>query len=296
MQISHKIELNPNNHQRTYFKKACGVARFTWNWALAEWERQYQLSKNSANFSKPNALQLKKQFNALKKQEFPWMYEVTKYASQQPFIHLQRAYSDFFKKKRNKPKFKKRGRCRERFYIGGDQVQTVGKKIKIPNLGWVRMKETLHYGGNINGVTISRRADRWVVSFSMEVEVNMIPCKNQAGVGVDLGVNRLATLSTGEVIENARPLHHQLRRLKRYQRQLSNAKRKGSKNYAKQQTKIAKLHKRIQDKRQNDLHQLTRYLTKEYKNIVIEDLHVKGMMKNRKLSRHIADVGFYEFR
>src|SRR5690349_2519944 len=101
--LTHKIQFDATCKQKQYFSKACGTARFTWNWALAKWEENYKAGM------KTNALELKKEFNALKKEEFPWVYEVTKYASQQPFIHLQRAYQRFFEKKAKRPKFKKKG-------------------------------------------------------------------------------------------------------------------------------------------------------------------------------------------
>ncbi len=111
MQTSHKIRLNPNNKQVTYFQKACGTARFVWNWGLAQWQQQYQQGQ------KPKVLNLKKQLNSIKKAEFPWIYEVTKYASQQPFINLGKAFKRFFKKQSAYPKFKKKG-VSDSFYIG----------------------------------------------------------------------------------------------------------------------------------------------------------------------------------
>ena len=134
--LSHKIALDPNYKQEQYFKKACGIARFTWNWALEEWNRQYQSGL------KPKALELKKQFNAIKPIEFPWMYEVTKYASQQAFIHLQTAFNRFFQGSSRYPQFKKKGH-HDSFYIGNDQIQLDGKRIKLPKLGWIKMREAL---------------------------------------------------------------------------------------------------------------------------------------------------------
>ncbi len=127
--LAHKIELKPNNKQITYFKKACGISRLAWNWGLANWQEQYK------NGLKPSGMSLKKEFNALKPKDFPFTYEVTKYASQQPFIQLQEAYNRFFKKLGGKPKFKKKNKSIDSFYIGGDQIKVIGKKVKIPNLG-----------------------------------------------------------------------------------------------------------------------------------------------------------------
>ena len=119
-------------------------------------------------------MSLKKQLNAVKKADFPWMYEVTKYASQQPFIFLQRAWNDFLKgkitngKRAGKPRFKKKGKSFDSFYVGGDQVKVSGRFVKVPNLGWLKMSEPIKYGGHINSMTISRTADTWFVSFSMD--------------------------------------------------------------------------------------------------------------------------------
>lgn len=305
MDIAFKTQLLPNNKQRTYFAKASGIARFTWNWALAEWDRQYAMHKDG-NGDRPSGMALKRQFNALKKSDFPWVYEVTKYASQQPFISLQKAFSDWMKDlkstkpqhlKKRRPRFKKKGKAADSFYVGGDQVKVDGSRVKVPNLGWVRMAEPVKYGGHINSMTISRKADKWFVSFSMNVEVCPLPSKNQARCGVDLGIKALATISQGDIREweSPKPLQQALCKIARYQRRLAK-KSKGSAGYRKLKNRIARLHKRIGDIRANTLHQITSYLSTHFAEVVIEDLNVKGMMANRKLARHIADVGFYEFR
>ena len=162
MQIAHKIELKPNNKQRTYFKKACGVARHSWNWGLDQWNFFYKLKtslpKEAADEIKISGMKLKKDFNAIKKIEFPWTGEVTKYAAQQPFIQLQSGWKRFFSGLGGKPKFKKKGQSTDSFYIGGDQVKVKDKKIWVPNLGYVRLKESLRFDGKINSATFSRSA------------------------------------------------------------------------------------------------------------------------------------------
>lgn len=303
MKIAFKTQLLANNKQATHLYKACGVARFAWNWGLAAWNEQYKACIEGKSQSKPSGLTLKKQLNAIKKDQFPWMYEVTKYASQQPFIFLNRAWSDYFKKKKQsgkpvgRPRFKKKGKSIDSFYVGGDQVVISGRLVKVPNLGWLKMAEPVKYGGHVNGMTVTRCADKWYVSFSMDIDVSMLPGKSQARCGVDLGINKLATLSRGAIRywDTPNPLQSALRKLARYQRRLVK-KVKSSKGYQRLKMKIARLHKRIADIRRNTLHQLTRYLTKHFADVVIEDLNVKGMLANKRLSRHIADVGFYEFR
>ncbi len=297
MKIAFKTRLFTNNQQATYMAQACGVARFTWNWALANWNLQYQEFKEGKRAKKATGMSLKKELNTIKQAAFPWMYQVTKYASQQPFIFLNRAWKAFFDGKRKRPRFKKKGKCRDSFYVGGDQVKVKGRYVKIPNLGYVKMAEPIPYGGKINAMTLSRSVDKWYVAFSMDVDVSMLPCKNQARCGVDLGIKSLATLSRGEIRywDTPKPLQQSLRKLARYQRRLTK-KVKGSSGYSKLKIRIARLHKRIADIRCNTLHQLTSYLVKNFSEIVIEDLNVQGMLSNHKLARHIADVGFYEFR
>ena len=286
--LTHKIQLDPTCKQQVYFRKACGIARFAWNWGLAKWEGKYKAGIST------NALTLKKEFNALKSQEFPWVYEVTKYACQQPFIFLQKAFQGFFDKRTQYPKYKKKG-IHDSFYIGGDQVKIIGKKVKIPNLGWVRLRESLRFEGKVNGVTISRTADKWFISISMDTKHKPKQCENQATVGVDLGIKNLATLSDGKIIPNPQPLKAKLHRLKRYQRQLSRTI-KGSKNRTKAKKRIAQLHYRITCSRNDYIHKLTTSLTTSYRYIVIEDLDVSEMIKHKRLARQIQDSGWHEFR
>ena len=286
--LAHKIRLRPNREQETYFLRACGISRFAWNWALGEWKQSYERGE------KPNALELKKQFNAIKAEAFPWTYEVTKYASQQPFIHLQSAFQRFFRKQSQYPRFKKRG-LNDTFYIGGDHVQVKAKRIRIPKLGWVRMREELRFSGKINSATVSRVADHWYVSLSVELRDKPKPCESQEGIGVDLGINRLASLSNGERVEGPKPLRRALKKLRRRSRQVSR-KKQGSNNRHKARTRLARLHLRIRNIRQDALHKITFYLTRNFDEIAIEDLNVAGMMSNRRLARAILDMGFHEFR
>ena len=289
--LTHKIRLDPTCKQQNYFRQACGVARFTWNWALAEWNRQVEAGK------KPRGLELKKQFNAIKPVEFAWMYHVTKYASQQPFIFLQSAFKRFFNKQSNYPQFKKKG-VHDSFYIGNDHIKLDELKIHIPKLGWVRMRESLRFSGKVISATISRTADKWFVSLNIILDQPPGVCENQALIGVDLGIDSLAALFDGTAktkIEGPRPLEKLINKLRSLQRQLSR-KQKGSHNRRKARMKVARLHYRIACIRQDALHKLTCLLTCNYAAVTIEDLNVKGMLKNPCLSRSIADMGFHEFR
>jgi putative transposase len=285
---THKIQIDPICKQEVYLRKACGIARFAWNWALSKWEEKYKAGL------KVNALELKKEFNRKKEQDFPWVYEVTKYACQQPFLHLQKAFLGFFNKKAKYPKYKKKG-IHDSFYIGGDQVQIREKQVKIPNLGWVRLRESLRFDGKINGVTITRRADRWFISVHMETSQLPKACESQAAVGVDLGLKTFATLSNGTAIPSHQPLKKKLDRLKRLQRKLSRRKQ-GSKNRVKAKNAVAKMHYTIANSRSDFLHKVTTGLTEQYKHIVIEDLDIKQMVRGKRMSRAIMDCGWHEFR
>lgn len=288
IQLAHKIELDPTNVQKGYFARACGTARFAWNWGLTQWKRQYEEGL------KPSGLELKKQFNQIKKDQFPWVYDVLRDANSQPFSHLQTAFNNFFKGSAKHPQFKKKG-IRDSFYIANDKFKTEGNRIYIPKLGWVRLKERFCHFGKIMNATVSRTADKWFVSINVEIDITPTTCENQAIVGIDLGVKNLATLSDGETIEGPKAMQKLHKKLKRLQQSLSR-KHKGSKNWGKKRRKISRLYYRISCMRRDAIHKLTTRLTRKFSVIVIEDLNVNGMLKNSRLAKAISDMGFYEFR
>ena len=298
MILAHKIELQPNNKQRTYFAKACGTARFAYNWALDQWQTQYQAHQDNPDLPKPTQGKLRKQLNAIKRDEFPWMLEVTKNAPQMAIIQLGEAFKRFFKGPASYPKFKKKG-IHDSFSITNDQfaLNDSLNRIRIPNLGWVRLRESLRFNGKILSATISRQTNQWFVSISVEIDdfSHLRKAENQGVVGVDLGISSLATLSTGEIVTGSKPLKKWLAKLKQLSRSLSR-KPPGSANWRKAKAKLAKLYARISHIRRDALHKLTSDLTRRFSTIGIEDLNVKGMLSNGKLARHIADMGFYEFK
>ena len=288
MIYAHHIALDLTQAQETYCRRAAGTARFVYNWALAEWQRHYQAGE------KPTAAGLKKQWNALKHARYPWVSEIHKDANQQPFAHLATAFQKFFRHEAGYPTFKKKGQ-HDSFYISNDKVQVQGKRLRIPTLGWVRMREALRFTGKVMSVTVSRIAQRWYASISVQVETTPAVCENQATVGVDLGVLRLATLSTGETVEGPKPLRRLLAKLQRCNRQLSR-KVKGSANRRKAKDRLARLHAQIAAQRKDALHKLSTDLVRRFGLIVLEDLHVKGMVRNHTLARAISDMGFGMFR
>lgn len=296
MLIAHKIALDPNNVQATYLARAAGTARFAYNWALAEWQRQYELCKADATLPRPSQAALRRQLNAVKREQFPWMLAVSKNAPQMAIIQLGQAFQNFFAGRARYPQFRKKG-VHDRFSLSNDQFGIEDSRIRIPNLGWVRMRESLRFAGRIMSATISRVADRWFVAVAVETQddSHLPKAENQGAVGVDLGVKALATLSTGALIPGRKPHKALLGRLRRTSRSLSR-KRKGSNNRRKAKAKLARLHARIGAIRSDALHQLTTDLTRRFHTIGIEDLNVRGMAKNRHLSRAVSDMGFFEFR
>jgi putative transposase len=296
MLIAHKIALNPNNKQKTYFAKAAGTARFAYNWGLHEWKRQYEACKTDPSLKKPTEAALRRQLNAIKKEAFPWMQEVTKNAPQMALIQLGEAFKNFFAKRAGYPQVRRKG-IHERFTLSNDQFQVNGTSIRIPRLGWVRMHESLRFEGKIMSATLSREAKHWFASIVVDTpnNINSSKTENQGAVGVDLGVLALATLSTGETVVGPKALKTRLKRIKRLSRSLSR-KRKGSRNRKKAQMKLATAHAKIKHIRHHALHQLSTDLVRRFDLIAIEDLNVKGMLRNHRLARAIADMGFYEFR
>jgi len=296
MLLAHRIRLAPNNMEATGLAQAAGVARFAYNWALGEWQRQYALCKTDPVLPKPSEAALRRQLNAIKRSTFPWMLEVTKNAPQMAIINLGRAFENFFAGRARYPTFRRKGRD-DRFTISNDQFSVDGKHIRIPKLGWVRMHESLRFAGRIVSATVSRHAGHWYASITVDTldAHSLPPAENQGVVGVDLGITALATLSTGETFAGPKAMRKLSKKLRRLGRNVSR-KVKGSRNRAKARLKLAKVHERIANVRRDSLHELTTNIARRFHTIVIENLNVKGMLKNHCLARAIADMGFYELR
>jgi len=301
--LAHKIRLYPNNKQETLFRKSCGVARFAYNWALVEWTRQYKAGE------KPSYFSLNKLLNSIKETEYPWMKEISKNVPQRAVENLSRAYKNTFTnikkgkkgKKAGFPKFKKKyhhdsfradtGTSKQ----SPNTVKITKDKVKLPRIGWVRLAEPLRFSGRIISAVVSRSADKWFVSLNVETDQKLSIKADLGSVGVDLGITTLATLSTGEEIVGPKAYTKQLKQLRRLSKSLSR-KQKGSNNRAKAKTKLARLHFKIANIRKDSLHKLTNKLVTNYSVIGIEDLNTSGMVKNRKLSRSISDMGWFEFK
>jgi putative transposase len=296
MLIAHRIALDPTDKQRSYFARASGVARFAWNWALAEWQRQYAARRDDPSLPQPSDAALRRQLNSLKREQFPWMFDVTKCAVQEAIIDLGAGFRSFFEQRGRYPRFKKKG-VRDSFCAANEAgtFRVDSQRIKLPVVGWVRMREAVRFTGKLKRVTVSREADRWFASIMVETnDIKPVEQPHDA-VGVDLGVTTLATLSQGDPIPGPKAHTALLGRLRRTSRALSR-KRKGSANRRKAKAKLARLHSRIAAIRRDATHKATTLLAKTYRLIGIEDLNVRGMARNRHLARSIMDGGFFEFR
>jgi putative transposase len=295
MFLAHRIRLDPNNVQAKYLSRAAGTARFAYNWALAEWQRQYEAYKADPTLPKPGEAALRRKLNAIKRTQFPWMLEVTKNAPQLAIMHLGRAFENFFARRASYPTFQRKGRD-DRFSLTNDQFRVVGPRIRIPKLGWVRMCEALRFAGRVVSATVSRVASHWYASITVDIpELPLPPAENQSAVGVDFGITTLATLSTGEKFSSPKALYTLLERLRHLSRTLSR-KVKGSRNHVKARVKLARLHARIANIRRDSLHQLSTRITQRFHTIGIEDLNVRGMLANGRFSRAISDMGWFELR
>jgi putative transposase len=300
---SYKAELEPTTEQVILFQKHVGVARFVYNWALSRRIREYEGTGKTSS-----AYEQHKQLNALKKTEFPWMYETSKSTAQHALKNLDVAYKNFFRNiKQGKapgfPKFKAKKISRESFYLDGT-INVLGDRIQLPRIGKVKLKEKGYIptsGVRITSATVSKRADRWFVSVQVQQEIPELKATGEV-LGIDLGVKTLAVLSDGRTFQNHKALQKNSKKLSRLQREVSR-KVKGSNNREKAKQKVAKLHYKIFSTRTDSIHKMTSEILARTKpeherpsKIVIEDLNVTGMMKNRKLAKALSNVSFSEIR
>jgi putative transposase len=291
--IGFKTELKLNNHQRTQLIKHCGISRHAWNWGLALTKQILAHNKNNPDekIKFPSSIDLHKWLVGLVKPENPWYYECSKSAPQEALRALRTAWDRCFQKISGVPKFKKKGK-HDNFTLEGGVKILSSNKIQVPKIGILKTYERLPQS-KIKSVTISRHADRWLISFRLEMEPKLN--NSTTVIGVDLGVKNLATLSTGNIVPGAKSYKKYESKLRKLQ-WLNRNKTIGSNNWKKAQLKIARLHRKIANIRKDTLHELTTLLAKNHSKIVAEDLNVSGMLANRKLAKAISDMGFYEFR
>lgn len=303
IQKAYKVELNPNNKQRTLLEKSAGVARFAYNLALDERIKKYKEDKTTLT-----AIDQHKSLCARKKEEFPWMYEVSKCAPQEAIRDLDSAFKNFFRgiKKGQKvgfPNFKSKHKSKPAFTISFGFYVT-NSTINIPKVGYVRLKEKGYIPTkdiHINSMTVSKTAGRWFASVQCEVEISE-PTKPETVIGVDVGIKTLATCSNGEVFENPKNLKKAKKKLAHAQKHLASKKfnsetKKSSKNRDKAKLNVQKIYFRIANQRKDAIHKMTSTLAKtKPRYFALEDLNVSGMMKNHCLAGALADASFSEIK
>jgi len=269
--LAHKIQLKPSKEQEQMLSQAVGCSRFAYNWGLSEWNRQYQAGE------KPSASKLIKKFNTIKRQEFPWIYDSPKDANQKPFLNLQKAFDNFFKKKTKYPKFKKKW-SNDTFYVSNDKFYVNANIIRLPVIGKLQLQEQLRFSGKIMSGVVSRKANKWFISITVEMKDYSKDRSSDNTIALDFGIKTFAVDQNGKCFDSPKPLKSKLQKLKRYQRIYSRRK-DGSQNKKKQRIKVAKIHKEISDLRADFTHKFTTQICRENQTIIIEDLNLKSWSK-----------------
>ena len=286
---SYKYKLKPSEEQIVLLNKHFGSVRFAYNFFLNERKKEYETNKNTINYY-DNA----KSLTELKKQEdYSWLNEINSQSLQDSLKNLETAYKNFFRFKKGFPKFKSK-HIRNSFCVP-QFVKLDNGKLKIP-----KFKEPIDlilsrtFTGTIKQCTISKTpTNEYFVSILVETTHSVVP-KTGKSIGIDLGIKDFVITSEGYKYKNNRYTKTYAKKLKENQQHLSR-KTKGSNRYQKQKLKVATIYKKITNSRLDNLHKVSTELIKKYDLIVLEDLNIKGMIKNHKLSKHIADVSWSKF-
>jgi len=297
-----RFELAPSREARIALTKHVGAARFAYNWGLTRCLEAKERGKQI-----PSAVNLHKDWNTWKRANAPWWVEVSKCAPQEAFRDLERAVRTWRQGRANFPRVKRKKALADNKARVTGHIRVTPRHVQLPRIGKVRTKERTDKllellqseKARILSATISREADRWFVSLTCEVERPDPKPRQVQGpedvVGIDVGLKAFAVLSDGTRIAAPKPLEQALRLLQRRSKQLSR-KQKKSRNYEKAVLRLARLHRRIRNIRQDFLHKVTTELANAKPVLVVEDLNVRGLARNGSLSRAILDVGWGAFR
>lgn len=301
-----KIRLIPTKEQEILMFKSVGIARFTYNWGLNRWNELYKQGE------KPSKTLIKKEFNnTIKKQEeYSWLKEVSGQVTAQAFDDLNTAFSNFFKGNSERPRFKTKRKSKKSFYVRYDAIKFKDGKVNLEKIGKVTYKSNYKVP-NLDKYANPRchfDGKYWYLTLGFEHNENQVELNKDLSVGIDLGVKDLAIVNCIDKpfknINKTKQVKKLGKRLKRLQRQVSRkyeANKDGNKyvktkNILKLEKKINLLHRRLSNIRNNHIHQTTSQIIKLYPyRVVMEDLNVRGMMKNKHLSKAIQEQCLYEF-
>lgn len=306
MILSKKIRIYPTETQVQKLWQSVGTTRFIYNWTLSRQEENY---KNGGKFIKDG--ELRKEITQLKKTELTWLSEVSNNIPKQAVKDACNTYKKFFNKLSEKPKFKSRRKSRDSFYNDPIKLKVKENMILIEKIGWVKIKEQIPIGVKYTNPRISFDKKYWYISIGIEKESEKEELTD-ISLGIDLGLKELAVCSDGTKFKNinkTKIVRKTEKKLKRLQRKVSNKYEKNkivkggscqyikTRNTEKLEKRIQLIHRRLKNIRNNHLHQVTTSIvkTKPYR-IVMEDLNISGMMKNKHLSDKIRKQCFYEFR
>jgi putative transposase len=302
---AYKFELMPNGGQSLAMRQYAGCCRVVYNKALAWQNAQYQ-ADNTFKFGYTKIANLL----PLWKGELAWLKDAPSQTLQQALKNLEASFRNFFAKRADFPKFKKKGMSDSFRFPQGFKIEQQNNRIFLPKLGWIGYRNSREMLGTPKNITVSQKCGKWTVSIQTEREVEQQQHTAISMVGVDVGIARFATLSNGQVFEAVNSFKQKQARLARYQRALSR-KVKFSSNWKKQKGKITKLHSMIANIRRDYLHKTTSTLSQNHAMIVIEDLQISHMSKSAKgtietkgrnvkaksgLNRSILDQSWFEFR
>ncbi len=303
---AYRFELMPNGQQQRAMRSFAGSCRYVYNQALHLQQERYKAGEKKLGYA-----ELCKVLTAWKKQpETHWLNNTPSQALQQALKDLERAYKNFFEKRADFPRFKKKGRSDSFRYPQGIQLEQGNSRVFLPKLGWVRYRNSRNVLGKVKNVTVSQSARKWFVSIQTEREVDQPLPKASTAIGIDMGIARFATLSDGSYIAPLNRFKQHQVRLARYQRAMSR-KVKFSSNWKKARAKIQKLHTGIANARKDFLHKASSQISQNHAMIVIEDLQVRNMSRSASgtreqpgsnvraksgLNKSILDQGWGEFR
>jgi len=300
-----RFELQPSGEQARSMRRFAGSCRFVFNKALAWQIEQYQ-NDATTRFSYARLANFLPDW----KKDLPWLKDAPSQTLQQSLKDLERAYQNFFARRADFPRFRKKGTGDSFRFPQGYKLEQGNSRIFLPKLGWIRYRNSRGVPGKIKNVTLSCSAGKWYASIQTEREIAQPVHPSGSIVGIDVGIARFATLSDGTVFEPINSFKKQQARLARYQRTMSR-KVKFSSNWKKAKARITKLHSRIGNIRRDYLHKTTTAISKNHAMAVVEDMQVRSMSKSAAgnadrpgknvrarsgLNRSILDQGWFEFR